>query len=368
MKILYLTDASVFQKSGVLNKINNQIDQWTQMGHEVYYAFFPVKYEEAGVSYITPNVKGLFYVSQKKYAWLPRVVYNYANKITSVGQYRRYIEELKPDVVYLRELVGFPGLDKIAESAKTVIESNTLMKEEMKLRRGLTSKILEIWRQKLNRKIVGVIGVTNEIVEQFDHLQIPQLVISNGIPLDITKMKELKQQSTNTSPRKKIVMVCSCLLPWHGVDKLNQMAQQMPEHDFHFIGSEQPRSLSNLFNHAYMDKAALDRFLEDADIAIGTLALHRKKMEEACPLKVREYAAFLLPMILAYKDPDFHQQEYVLEIDNTENTIIDNIGRIRKFVTEWGGKKIDPEKVYGLISAVEKEHQRISFLQKIVAS
>jgi len=48
----------------------------------------------------------------------------------------------------------------------------------------------------------------------------------------------------------------------------------------------------------------LDRLLRSAHLVVGTLALQRKHMREACPLKVREAVARGLPVITACIDPD----------------------------------------------------------------
>lgn len=48
----------------------------------------------------------------------------------------------------------------------------------------------------------------------------------------------------------------------------------------------------------------LDEVLSGCHLAIGSLALHRSGLREACVLKVQEYTARGLPFIIAYDDPD----------------------------------------------------------------
>ena len=63
--------------------------------------------------------------------------------------------------------------------------------------------------------------------------------------------------------------------------------------------------------------------------------MHRKKQEEASPLKVREYIALGLPVILPYKDTAFIDgcPDWVLELPNAPSTFekSETINLIRDF-------------------------------------
>ena len=73
--------------------------------------------------------------------------------------------------------------------------------------------------------------------------------------------------------------------------------------------------------------------LASADVGIGTLGLHRKSMDEASPLKVREYLAVGLPVLYGYRDPDADDlQPFVLKVANTPTNVVDELDRIDGFV------------------------------------
>ena len=103
-------------------------------------------------------------------------------------------------------------------------------------------------------------------------------------------------------------------------------------------------------------------------MACGTLALHRKDMDEACTLKEREALAYGLPVILAYHDSDLSEVtlDTILKIPNTENNVIENYERIRKFAYDMLGRRVDIEKVYPYFDQREKEQSRLEFFQKIL--
>jgi len=60
----------------------------------------------------------------------------------------------------------------------------------------------------------------------------------------------------------------------------------------------------NVYFHGPIYGKEIDRIFDSTHIAIGTLALHRKQMKQACPLKVREYTARGIPFVIAYEDVD----------------------------------------------------------------
>ena len=76
--------------------------------------------------------------------------------------------------------------------------------------------------------------------------------------------------------------------------------------------------------------------LSKADVAIGSLSLHVNNMNEASPLKVREYLAYGLPVVIGYKDTDFpNGASFLLELHNCEDNITSNVQLIKDFVCQW---------------------------------
>lgn len=101
-----------------------------------------------------------------------------------------------------------------------------------------------------------------------------------------------------------------------------------------------------------------------AHIAIGTLGLHRKSMNEASPLKVRHYLALGLPVISAHTDTDFNRgAPFLLTLPNEENNVLPNLSLIDRFVEEWRGRRVTRNDIKHLDYRY-KEHARLEFFKR----
>ena len=132
---------------------------------------------------------------------------------------------------------------------------------------------------------------------------------------------------------------------WQGVDKVAELAREMPDCDFDIVGFgahdlEQPPP-ANLSAHGRLSRADYQAILANADVGIGTLALHRKRMEEASPLKVREYLAHGLPVIAGYVDTDFARELpwFILRVPNTGDNIHSHRAEIRNSSSRSAGEE-----------------------------
>jgi hypothetical protein len=366
MKILYLTDVNTDRTSGVLNKINNQIDFWTGCGHKVYFVSIEnFKTDEQHIL-LTKNVAGLLVLKQRRLIKFTGegATYGFLNGILGGKELREYCSSLKPDLIYLRELLPFPGIQSILKSFPAVLESNTLLKEELKLAAPKARWANTAFASLINDNIDGFIGVTDEIRDQFASYSKPSITISNAIDLKkVTGRKDIA-----LSRRKpNVVFVGSPHQAWQGSDKFVAMARECPEFDFHLIGMEPQEALPNLKQYGYLSKKELDEIYPRMDIGIGTLAAYRKHLEEACPLKVRDYLSKGLPVIIAYFDKDIAGQDFVLELENNDEGLLKNISRIRDFIIQKKDVIVPESKVQPLISVEVKENARLDFFRNIIA-
>ena len=365
MRILYLTEVNIDRPSNLLNKMNAQIDQWVNFGHEVYVVSFPLLNIKGEATFLSKKVAGQYF--HKNYfaeKFMKGGMFTVGNKIFSIKNYSDYIHSIAPDVIYLREMVGFPGMASLLKNQKVVLESNTLLMEEISLNSKKLYQLAKFYQDKVNKQIDGFIGVTKEIGHQFEKYSKPIRTISNGIEI---KNREI---IIPVNDRAQIIMVCSPNMSWHGEDKFVRMAGLLSQFDFHIVGPaqpEQPTGIRNIYFHGYKSGIELNELYTSMDIGVGTLALHRKNMEEACPLKVREYAALGLPMILGYYDTDLSDKnfDFVLQIENVEDNIENNIQLIRDFILTWKGKRIPLEVIKPSVSISEKEKLRLEFFQQI---
>ncbi len=361
MKIAFVTFRGGTAQSGVLSKINNQVDCWIEMGNDVsVLCKSPLM---SKVLYRNPIVIG--YNSENKSIskrWITRL-----SKLSEIG---KCLAQFKPDIIYYRYSSYRPFLFYyFKKTAPYVIEINSNDLSEFKLMGNVTYIINLIFRGVLLNGASGFFAVTKELAHLsiYKKYQKPTCVISNGIELS---KKRILAPANNIRP--SLVFSGSPNMSWHGVDKILKLAILTPEFDYHIIGYSKTdvsnRSFPiNVKFHGYLVEDEYDKIIEMADIGIGTLALHRKKMEEACPLKVREYLAYGLPVIIGYKDTDLHKSlPFVLQIPNEERNVWRNIELIKKFVLKNKGIRVARCDVAPFIDIKKKEQQRLIFMSDIL--
>ena len=124
----------------------------------------------------------------------------------------------------------------------------------------------------------------------------------------------------------------------------------------------------NVHIHGFLDRTGVMDVLAKSDVACGSLALHRNHIQEASPLKVREAAAYGIPLVLAYRDPDLMnlRSECLLQLPNTEDNVLSHVEQIRSFAHQMMGKRIQREAIAGLIDQSHKEDLRLAFFGEVL--
>jgi len=106
--------------------------------------------------------------------------------------------------------------------------------------------------------------------------------------------------------------------------------------------------------------------LRQATAALGTFGLYRKGMDEACPLKVREYLACGLPVIGAYRDTDIPDEaDYYLRLPNAAISLAPFAEKITAFLNRWTGQRV-PRSAIAHLDLGAKEPIRLAFMKQIV--
>jgi hypothetical protein len=99
---------------------------------------------------------------------------------------------------------------------------------------------------------------------------------------------------------------------------------------------------------------------------LGTLSAHVKELEEASPLKIREYLAYGLPVVTGVRDTDFPGgSAFFLELPNTEHNVIENEARIEKLARAWMHQRVPRDAVQHLDTA-KKERAKIAFIRRVL--
>ena len=362
MKIAYVATIDAYQNSGVINKITSQINSWNHLENEarLFIISKPPGIKNNIASAINLENSWVCYHSISNF--ITKVTgrkQNYLNKILSALSLKSELKKFNPDVIYYRFSIWFPGQISSFGDFPVIVELNTNDIDEFKLTNKLTQLIHLSTRKWLLTRANGFCSVTNEINELIAVRGIPSIVLGNGVDTS-----RLQHRLLPNNHRAQLVFVGSPGCRWHGIEKIISLAELLPQYDFHIVGPDKNEFIHNSENmtfHGFLEKKKLSLLYKKMDLAIGTLALHRKNMEEASPLKVREYIAYGLPVIVGYKDTDLYDKSVVLYIGNYENNVIDNVSNIVKFVEAWKNKKFNID--LNCIDMYQKEKKRVDYFR-----
>jgi glycosyltransferase involved in cell wall biosynthesis len=347
MRIAYLISVDPAEQ-GIGRKAREQISAWKAQGHEV--TVFTAR-QPVGIS---------------SFAGCTISSYGRARqRLLRPGRLAKCVERVSPDIVYLRLCMAEPGYSKLFQRFPAVAEVNTHDLHEYKL----THSRVRYWYHVLTRRrtwsrVAGFIFVTSELADSLPRYGIPHTVIPNGI--DLSAYSLLPPAS---GLRPALLFVGTPGFAWHGVQDIIDLARRTPEWDYHVIGySSFDGTPENVHCHGRLEKTDYLSIARQCDIGLGTFALHLKKMQEACALKVREYLAWGLPVILGHRDADFPSgAEFLLSVPNRRNGLVDSIEAVRAFIRQWKGIRV-PRRLIGHIDAKIKETVRIDFFHSCARS
>ena len=270
----------------------------------------------------------------------------------------------RPDVIYLRHSTVSPSIIALAAAFPTVIGGDLDDLDELRIRSPLRYWYARIARDRLLRRARRIIVVTNEIARHpaIAGLHRPVSVLPNSINLAAYPEPEVAH---NPSPR--LVFIGSPRLAWAGVDKIARLASHFPSWRFDVIGptrAELPDAPANVVVHGQLGRDQYLPIMAAADVAIGPLALHRKGLSEASALKVAEYLACGIPVILGNSETAFPAgAPFLLQLPNTENNVDAADQEIRDFVERWRGRRVPRAEVSSIDSMVVERARLTAILR-----
>ena len=345
MKIAYVCYWDARRRDGVGDKITAQLGAWAAAGHApTLFLLSPAP--EAGESLVLAADAFVYHKALER----------------PLATRRLYtaVRAAKPDLIYLRYDLFVPPPSALTRIAPTVVEVNSNLRAELAARSRAAALYDRLQEPMLLRRAAGVVCVSNELARTVS-ARVPKLpvkVIGNAI--DLAGLPELPAPSTEGVR----VAYLGDDQYWQGVDKLYALADLLPEWQFDLIGVATEGSRGNVTCHGHLSRAEYEPILARADLAVGTLALHRKLMDETSALKVPRYLAYGLPVLLGYEDTNFVGLDrwYLLRLPNTESNVRDNLDRIRAFAAAVKGRRVDRAEIAARFSTQVKEAARLSFL------
>lgn len=368
IKVAYALRLSLDRMDGIGRKVRDQILAWCEAGVDARL-----------LAFVNVDGDGMNDVCGWRLILAPDRTCMVVRKIQRTIQFLKgaaIIVFWRPDIIYTRAGNSHWGsfLWKFS-GAKRVIELNATIESEVVslLRVGQIDEResharRQVWKQSM-LEADGYVSVSYEIQRQNKEWMgdKPHTVVWNSI--DFSKYDSVtRTNSANELP--KIVFVGAADYEWNGLDKILDLAgQTVGLIEYVVIGvwpsTEVPE---NVEVHPFLDKEELPRVLSSCDVGMATLALHRKGLEEASPLKVREYAALGIPMIVSYDETPFHEEAmpaWILRIPNSETSITESLRAIITFADNWKGKAFDRDEARSFFHAEIVEQRRTAFFDKI---
>jgi glycosyltransferase involved in cell wall biosynthesis len=265
-----------------------------------------------------------------------------------------------PSLIYLRD--SFPL--RIPRSVIPIIlEVQSLVGRELKMRSYAKYIFFNLVKKKYYSRIDGVIYVTNELLmlnEAKVRSGIPKIAIGNAINLS-----RVTPVALNLSRDLNLFFVGTPNQPWHGVSDIVQFGELNPDINVHIVGGQGTSSSPNLFFYGRLQNSDYYEIASKCIAGVGTLKLTTNQMEEASPLKVREYLAMGLPVIIRYRDVDLDPtSDYVLQLPVDDRSFSDFSSEIRLFIESWKSMRVDRSAVSHLDVRV-KESLRLEFFEQV---
>lgn len=219
--------------------------------------------------------------------------------------------------VYHSVVIRYPLYDPVLhlflkDKKRIITEHHTKELDELKVT-GDKRYLMEKWMgNRWMKSFGGLIAVTNEIVNyevERSGFKGPTAFVPNSIP-------HISNTQTKTSSSSKINMIMVAnFRPWHGLDSiiigLKKHSDLSEKFELHFVGdipeSEKAELVpfKNVKLYGHLNYREIETLYEKMEIGIGGYHLEIKNMEEATALKVREYFANGLKVVLGYLDPAF---------------------------------------------------------------
>lgn len=182
-----------------------------------------------------------------------------------------------------------------------------------------------IYSSKILKKTRGVVCVTRELEGRVRtklgmNYNGKVITISNGV-----ETQDYEAQFPKISSTWNFIMIMGVNSEWNGLDIIAGKIDENPNLNLklHVVGNvDQITKNEKIVYHGRKSKVQIDELIKSENIhaGVGTLALERKGISEASPLKVREYLSRGLPVLYNYNDTDIDSDEdfkeqYMLKFD-----------------------------------------------------
>ncbi len=377
-------------KGSVHDKIIAQINGLnkhgvTTLGVFLGFDFSPEQRKQPYVEYVNvEKIRGRFFVKTRKRLKLIQALKKWADN--NAGKYNKlYIRNYRPGFFWWLFLLKY-GYKSITEhqtieylEVKALAKENPFGLKPSKLLSWLEHTLLPM----INEKIFGslALGVTSKIVavtHEIGEYEVrrafptkPKLtVIANGIDVEAYP---LRNPPVFDGKQLNLMMLVggSTAVDWHGIDLVMQGIEQYRgpiQIQLWLLGDTsvlKPYEAPYIVKPGFADKKMLNELSDTIHIGLGSFASLRKGLNEACSLKMREYAARGIPAVYGQEDADY---EYLIKEGlalKLSPMVPPDMQKIIVFANKVYGDSGTAEKIRSTANAVMDMHLKIKELSEV---
>jgi glycosyltransferase involved in cell wall biosynthesis len=317
-------------KGSVHDKIIAQINGLnkqgvTTLGVFLGFDFSPEQRKQPYVEYVkVEKIQGGFFIKTRKRQKLIQALKKWADN--NAGKHDKlYIRNYRPGFYWWLFLLKY-GHKSITEhqtmeylEVKALAKENTFGLKPSRLLSWLEHTLLPMFNEKIFGSLAlgataQIVAVTREIGKYEVRRAFPQkpalTVIANGIDVEAYP---LRTPPVFDGKHLNLMMLVggSTAVDWHGIDLVMQGIEQYQgpiQIQLWLLGDTsvlKPYEAPYIVKPGFADKKMLNVFSDTIHIGLGSFALQRKGLNEACSLKMREYAARGIPAVYGQEDSDY---------------------------------------------------------------
>ncbi len=285
---------------------------------------------------------------------------------------RDTLDRLRPDVVQAREMIWTPTVESIFRRHRVVLELNSDAAVELSTRSRAAATYWRLTSGRLRRRAAGIVSVTHELADRLVPSGVPRIVLGNAVEVPPVPLARIR----TGDPRPMLLMLIGSPAPWHGLDRVGRLATLRPDLRIVVCGrlGDAGRDLPpEVERREPVEGDALRELIAESSVGIGTLALSRKGLREACPLKSRTMLAAGRSLVMAHADPALDGREtFVLRIPDDDAAIDREAPAIAAFAHAAAEDPAIGESAWAFARdhlAVEVvERRRLAFFEQIIAA
>lgn len=256
-----------------------------------------IKQAECTYRWCLDNSIGLVYI---RYSYFDNITYNFAKKLKNSG------------IKVILELPTYPFWDE-----KEIFVQKAL--KEKKYFNYFCKKILIEQEVKNFKKASNAIDLIVTYNPTEDLFGVKTLCIDNGVDIDNISLRKPVDNGN-----KIVFLLIANLSRWHGADRFISGLSECKQHNgyipvFWIVGegNELENLKKQVVENALQDYviflgaksgSELNYYIDNADIGIASLGMHRLGLDIASTLKVKEYCAYGLPFIYAYTEKEINDE------------------------------------------------------------